>query len=169
MALLYLLHPCSRIPDEAFPLSCAKHSNSSSLFIRWYRLVNWQPLSALAFLVMRCSFVDTLSTLLCMIRVSPLRCCCRDDLSFSPWMAYMQTMQEQLSVQIHYALSSILCHHPTSWLASVVLVLLSLVQPTLFFERQLRISRVADNSQCPACHALQPRSSPMILVIRVIE
>jgi hypothetical protein len=118
---------------------------------------------------MRCSFVDTLSSLLCMMRVSLLRCCCRDGLSFSPWMAYMQTMQEQLSVQIHYVLSSILCHHPTSSVASVVLALLSLVQPTLFFERRLRISRVADISQCQTCHALQPRSSSIILVCRVIE
>ena len=36
--------------------------------------------------------------------------------------------------------------------------LLSLVQPTLFFERQFRISRVADYSLCPACHALQPEA-----------
>ena len=36
-------------------------------------------------------------------------------------------------------------------------------------ERKLRISRVADYSYCPPCHALQPRSSSMQLVIRYIE
>jgi len=114
---------------------------------------------------MRCSFVDTLSSLLCMMRVSLLRCCCRDGLFFSPWMACMQTMQEQLSVQIHYVLSLILFHHPTSWLASVVLVLLSLVQPTLFFERQARISAIA-----PALlYLLHPCSRPELPIFPNVQ
>ena len=65
---------------------------------------------------------------------------------------------------MHYTLSTVLRHHPTSCASSVVLTLLSLVQPTLFIERTLRISRVADHSYCPTCHALQPRSSFMTLV-----
>ena len=36
-------------------------------------------------------------------------------------------------------------------------------------ERTIRISRVAANSQCPTCHALQPRSSSIALVNRTIE
>ena len=67
---------------------------------------------------------------------------------------------------MHYTLSSVLCHHPTSQTALVVLVLLSLVQPTLFIERPSGISRVTVNSQYPTCHALQPRSSSVVLVIR---
>jgi len=33
-ALLYILHPCSRMPDTAFPLSRVKHSSNSFLFMR---------------------------------------------------------------------------------------------------------------------------------------
>ncbi len=36
-------------------------------------------------------------------------------------------------------------------------------------ERRLRISRVADYSYGVTCHALQPRSSSTILVMRIIE
>ncbi len=60
-------------------------------------------------------------------------------------------------------------HHPTSQVASVVLALLSLVQRTLFSERRLRISRVADHSQWSTCHAFQPRSSSVTLVWRITK
>ena len=36
-------------------------------------------------------------------------------------------------------------------------------------ERLLRISRVTDHSHWSTCHALQPRSSSMLLVMRIIE
>jgi len=36
-------------------------------------------------------------------------------------------------------------------------------------ERRLRTSRVADHSQWSTCHALQPRSSAMMLVWRITE
>lgn len=56
------------------------------------------------------------------------------------------------SLPMHYTCSRVLCHHPNSWVPSVVLAVLSLVQPTLFCERELGTSQVANDSL--AWHAM---------------
>ena len=109
--------------------------------------------SLLALSAMRCNFVVRLLSFLCTMPVSLQSCCYCDGLSsreITLFHRYYATIRlpklRQLSL-LYYRLFNLLS----------------------FLERHLRISRVANLSFYTACHALQPRSSSMILVSRIIQ
>lgn len=78
------------MPAAAFPLNCTKYS-CSNLFI--HQMIQSGELTVLicaGFLKLRCSFVDTLASLLYMIHVPLLRCCDDDLLSISSCIKHFQ-------------------------------------------------------------------------------
>ncbi len=102
---------------------------------------------------MRCNFVDIFSSFLCTIYVSSQSGCYCDSLS----------SREITLLHRYYATIRLPKLHQLSLLYYRLFNLLS------FLERHLRISRVANLSYYPACHALQPRSSLMELVLCSIK
>ena len=132
------------MPLALFSFRAWKHSHSNSLFIRWNKLLNWAFGSLRAFSAMRCSFVSTGSSFLCMICMS-LQCCyCCNGLSSSGITR----------PQRYYATVRLPASH------QLVLTLLSLV-PILHssLSDAAGSPELPNYSQYPTCHRLRPRGS----------